>query len=196
MGFLVNGIIFGLITEYVANSKGYEGGFWWGFFLGVIGLLVVGFRPNLQQESHYSYENTSKYYFSSPSAIDEAEIVETSKSVPQKDEKWVCIKCQTSNPEKSKFCCECGEVRHYEWKCTKCGEINEPKVKFCFNCGKEKALEEELIPSIETIEGNDSILEKYTVINDNEIRCNKCGTVQPAKRLVGVCYKCGTRFSK
>lgn len=55
IGYLINGIIFGLITQYVANSKGYDGGFWWGFFLGLIGLLVVGFRPSIEQPASPSY---------------------------------------------------------------------------------------------------------------------------------------------
>ena len=40
------GLIFGFITLYVSESKGYSGGFAWGFWLGIIGLLVVGFKPN------------------------------------------------------------------------------------------------------------------------------------------------------
>lgn len=39
-------VVFGLITQSIAKGKGYSGGFWWGFFLGVIGILVVVFRGN------------------------------------------------------------------------------------------------------------------------------------------------------
>jgi len=46
IGLIIYGVIFGFITSHVAESKGYEGGFAWGFWLGIIGLLVVGFRPN------------------------------------------------------------------------------------------------------------------------------------------------------
>ena len=35
----------GFLTKYIANQRGYEGGFWWGFFLGVIGIIVVCARP-------------------------------------------------------------------------------------------------------------------------------------------------------
>ncbi len=35
----------------------------------------------------------------------------------------------------------------------------------------------------------------YTVINDREIICNKCGSVQPIRRIKGVCWKCGIRLS-
>ena len=44
LGWIVYAIIFGVITDHVAASKGYDDGFWWGFFLGIIGLMVVGFR--------------------------------------------------------------------------------------------------------------------------------------------------------
>ena len=49
--YIVNGIIFGAITSYVSRVKGYEKGFAWGFWLGLIGLLVVGFRPSLKQDN-------------------------------------------------------------------------------------------------------------------------------------------------
>ena len=37
--------------------------------------------------------------------------------------------------------------------------------------------------------------EPFTVINDQEIICNKCGSVQPIRRTKGVCWKCGSRLS-
>ena len=40
--------IWGAITWKVNDSKGYaSNGFWWGFFLGWIGLIVVACRPNV-----------------------------------------------------------------------------------------------------------------------------------------------------
>jgi len=42
----VPGLIFGFITRSIARKKGYSHGFVWGFFLGVIGLLVNVFRPD------------------------------------------------------------------------------------------------------------------------------------------------------
>ena len=44
-------IFMGVITEYIAKEKGRKGGFAWGFFLNIIGLIVVGVLPN---------ENTQK----------------------------------------------------------------------------------------------------------------------------------------
>lgn len=42
---LIVAIVFGLITKSINNSRGREGGFWWGFFLNVIGIIVVACRP-------------------------------------------------------------------------------------------------------------------------------------------------------
>ena len=43
-------------------------------------------------------------------------------------------------------------------------------------------------------EGNEDI-NKYKIINDKEIMCNKCGSVQSIRRKNGVCWMCGVRFS-
>ena len=45
--FLAQGLVFGFITSAIADSKGYDGGFWWGFFLGFLGLIVVAVRPTM-----------------------------------------------------------------------------------------------------------------------------------------------------
>ena len=146
IGAIVYAIIFGMITKYVAESKGYEGRFWWGFFLGIIGLLVVGFRPNNNQQSYYSYSNSESGGSVSHSQIT---VVDEPKATKKEEKRWICIECKTENPEKSKFCSECGEPRHYDWKCNNCGEVNEAKVKYCFNCGKAKETSEEVIPAID-----------------------------------------------
>ncbi len=41
---LIQACIFGAITHAINDAKGYDGGFWWGFFLGVIGIIVVAVR--------------------------------------------------------------------------------------------------------------------------------------------------------
>jgi hypothetical protein len=34
------------ITEYIGNKKGIKNGGLWGFFLSIIGVIIVGFLPN------------------------------------------------------------------------------------------------------------------------------------------------------
>lgn len=43
--FIVVCIVWGIVTKSINENKGYDGGFWWGFFLGVIGLIVVLRKP-------------------------------------------------------------------------------------------------------------------------------------------------------
>lgn len=38
-------IVCGFISKSINESKGYEGGFWWGFLLTIIGIIVVAVRP-------------------------------------------------------------------------------------------------------------------------------------------------------
>ena len=47
-------IIFGVNTRRMNRDKGYKGGFAWGFFLGVVGLMVVAVRPFNLNDPKYS----------------------------------------------------------------------------------------------------------------------------------------------
>ncbi|MBD5158742.1 MAG: hypothetical protein HDT23_00610 [Ruminococcus sp.] len=46
LAVLINAVIWGLITKTISRNKGYKGGFWWGFWLNIIGVIVVACRPN------------------------------------------------------------------------------------------------------------------------------------------------------
>jgi uncharacterized membrane protein YvbJ len=52
-----------------------------------------------------------------------------------------CQKCQFENPEKAKFCIECGVPM--EFHCPKCGEITPASGKFCMECGHNITLTQE-----------------------------------------------------
>ena len=41
ISYTLFGIIWGLATQSIGKSKGHQNCFWWGFFLGLIGLIVV-----------------------------------------------------------------------------------------------------------------------------------------------------------
>lgn len=83
----------------------------------------------------------------------------------------------------------------YEQKNSMNNENNNNIVKK-LNSGEEEVTSKEASLPTDSIEENDQPTKKCTVLNDKEIRCNKCGTIQPTNRLVGVCFKCGTRFSE
>ena len=55
-----------------------------------------------------------------------------------------CPKCQSENPEKAKFCIECGDPM--EFHCPKCGEITPATGKFCMECGHDLTLPQDPTP--------------------------------------------------
>ena len=42
---IIRRVVFGIACAAIAKSKGYRHGFWWGFLLPLLGLLVVALRP-------------------------------------------------------------------------------------------------------------------------------------------------------
>lgn len=50
--------LFGIITNHVAKTKGYENGFFWGYWLGIVGLLVVGLRGDKKSEQRQPAKET------------------------------------------------------------------------------------------------------------------------------------------
>ena len=43
--YLIMALITGFIAKKITENRGMQGGFWWGFFLGIIGIIVVAVRP-------------------------------------------------------------------------------------------------------------------------------------------------------
>ena len=59
IGYLVVGIICGFISSAIATNREMQGGFAWGFFLGIIGIIIVAVRP---KDSAVSTRGTKLYY--------------------------------------------------------------------------------------------------------------------------------------
>lgn len=55
-----------------------------------------------------------------------------------------CPKCQFENPERVKFCGECGSK--LEIICPQCNSSNPPQFKFCGECGHELSLPAKPVP--------------------------------------------------
>ena len=43
---IIQGLIWGFVAQVVSENKGYEDGFFWFFFLGIIGIIVVACKPD------------------------------------------------------------------------------------------------------------------------------------------------------
>tara|TARA_R110000772_G_scaffold111853_3_gene215953 strand:- start:1213 stop:1446 length:234 start_codon:yes stop_codon:yes gene_type:complete len=41
---VISSFVFGLITGSMGEKKGIRDGFWWGFFLGIIGVIIVSMQ--------------------------------------------------------------------------------------------------------------------------------------------------------
>ena len=69
---VIAGVVCGFITKSINESRGGEGGFWWGCLLGVIGIIIVAVRPMDGNNSNQSNSAPSRQY-SAPvtSAADE-----------------------------------------------------------------------------------------------------------------------------
>lgn len=126
--YIVISVIWGLVTQKVAENKGYyDHAFWWGFFLGLIGLIVILVRPD---NNRPIYSNDPRYM----------------GYTQQQSKRWYCTRCGTENGL-SNTCVTCGERRYTAsrgsgpvpnggWRCS-CGAVNPAYVGTC-GCGLAK----------------------------------------------------------
>lgn len=121
LAFVIGGAIWGLVTKKVAESKGYyyDNSFWWGFFLGFIGLIVILVRPDNHNQEVRRLQPESTY--------------------PTDSGRWICSNCGTENGSRS-TCLSCGAGKPQSaagsWRC-QCGKINAGYTGTC-SCGRNK----------------------------------------------------------
>ena len=94
---LISCIIFGCITRAINTNKGYEGGFAWGFWLGVIGIIVVACRADNRHYYDESEENSALSAYAKE--VSERRIMD--------DGGWKCSRCGRINASYSTSCA-CG----------------------------------------------------------------------------------------
>ncbi|MBQ8312188.1 MAG: SHOCT domain-containing protein [Clostridia bacterium] len=126
--FLIRGVFLGFVTQHIATSKGYETGFAWGFWLGLIGVFVVAVKPEVNVSAH-NYGEKNQYW--------KRLAGETPKQAP-----WCCV-CGQENVADLQYCTRCGRTKEegeskafVKVECSYCGAKNNASNEECFACGR------------------------------------------------------------
>ncbi len=112
LGIFIGCCIMGFATKTISNNKGYYGGFWWGFLLGIIGIIIVACKPDNrghnQPQNNYNNSNhsSSDYDSSYSSALGQYAQEEENKRVLAEGG-WKCANCHRANPSYISTC-NCG----------------------------------------------------------------------------------------
>ena len=113
--WLLHAALFGCAARRVSEYRNLPDGFWWGFWLGVPGLLIVIFKTADAPENS----------------------LQAAGSVSA--ERWRCCKCGTCNSEGRLRCQTCGaacDMPDPVKICFSCGAKNRAANTNCFACGK------------------------------------------------------------
>lgn len=84
---LFGGFIMGIISKTINENKGYVGGFAWGFWLGILGIIVVACKTPAWQRPEVHRPETVQ---------------------DQTEESWFCTNCGQRH-DGSEYSCACGQ---------------------------------------------------------------------------------------
>ena len=99
---LIGACFFGAVTQAINEKNGYEGGFWWGFFLGAIGIIVVALRQPYYTVGPYPSGDS----ICVPKKIGKTPI---DMDAPVPDGGWRCLCGRVHEPYVSS--CACGQSK-------------------------------------------------------------------------------------
>lgn len=89
---LIGRIVLGIITRKINKSKGYDGGFGWGFGLGVIGIIVVAVRRRDSSQETISSNRQMEKAVNAQIERESAQIKEEEEKVRRRAERMEAIR--------------------------------------------------------------------------------------------------------
>ncbi len=102
---LISAVIYGFATQKIIEKKGYyENWFWWGFFFGIIALIMAAVRP--ENRSYYSYDDEDDYIIR-PGRSDDVPRIGNRRV---QSGEWKCAFCYTINQD-CVTSCSCGKSK-------------------------------------------------------------------------------------
>ncbi len=103
IGAIIEGLICGFVAKKIGENKGYDNQFWWGFWLGVIGVIVVAVKPD---NSNRQVNQYPVYQQSAPQVQTEPQ--KPKETIPEGF--WKCPNCGKLYSQYTKSC-NCGYQR-------------------------------------------------------------------------------------
>ena len=105
---LLQCLIMGWITRAIHRHKGREGGFLWGYGLGVIGIIIAACRRNLNEE--YARKNVKYAQMAKDKDLyHDGDVNQTAYLSSVRSNSWKCA-CGRENAAYVTTCC-CGQTK-------------------------------------------------------------------------------------
>ena len=202
---LIISIIFGFVCKAIASSRGMEGGFWWGFFLSVIGIVVVAVRPNEQASDRsrstartsssfdpdsyvplggWRCKNCGKPHYAYQSVCSCGATKE--ESTEKKEEKKTAVLSESevlAYLKEYKELLSAGIISEEEFEKKKAQLLSNKPTESPMKPG----------PGAATESGDPSIIRLLPTDRDGFGACSKCGEIQRNDRKK--CWGCGVAFT-
>lgn len=131
---IIQGLIFGFATQAIIDNKGYyENWFWWGFFFGIIALLVALGKPVSR-----AYEAANNDYLEGVSGKFSRDGERNHTTRVLEGGGWKCHFCNRTNPSYTGTCA-CGRTKmdSEKFEMQRIQQLNETEQK----APKEDALD-------------------------------------------------------
>ena len=123
---IIQGLVFGFATQSIIENKGcYENWFWWGFFFGILAVLVALSKPESR-----AYDSSNVDYLT---GVADTFSVERDKKYTSRVIEaggWKCHFCNRTNPSYTGTCA-CGKTKEdtQNFETARIQQLNEIKQK-------------------------------------------------------------------